>query len=191
MISYSIELETLRIKLLLIRGRTWPTWTINQLYSITSVVEKDNYRTMTIDIKVSSNRLVFSNVGKTQDETIIKDGKILNDQGIIIQQLWANAVLLENEQINKVAAFYPVYTEDNIKYSQKHNIVLSEKRNQLDFYYNGDWVFEFEQPFFIWYNRLLLQSFSDVNSQFKQLHLGIGDNDRLSQLSNLMNQLND
>jgi hypothetical protein len=191
MLSYSINLCTLRLELKLSQGATWPTWSANQPHTIINTREDGYNRFVTVDINIIASPVIISNTGKTDQDTIIKDGQIIRDQSLTIQRMWANGVLLENEQISKFAKFYPVYQKNNIDYAQDHNITLPLEIHQLDFYYNGNWIFEFEQPFFTWYNQQLMDSLTNVNGHVKRSHLGIGDPDKIMQLKNILTQLND
>jgi hypothetical protein len=191
MLSYSIDLCTLRLELKLSHGTTWPTWTINQPSTVIDTREDGVYRFVTIDINIVSSPVTINNIGKTDQDTIIKDGQIIRDQSLSIHKIWANGVLLENELISKFAKFYPEYQKNNIDYAQSHNIMLPLEISQLDFYYNGTWIFEFEQPFFIWYNQQLMDTLTNVNGHVRRSHLGIGDPDKIIQLKNILTQLND
>lgn len=188
---YPIDLHTFRVELILNQGNTWPQWTVNQPSVIVSTIENKNQKIVTVDLTVTSNQIVFSNTGKTGNETIVENGKIVRDQILTINRLWANNILLEKDQISTVSAFYPIYQQDNIDYAVNNNVILLEKLNQLDFYYNGNWVLEFERPFFIWYNNLLMNGLSGINHWFKKSHLGIGDQEQITQLTEILKTLND
>jgi hypothetical protein len=191
MLSYSINLCTLRLELKLSRGATWPTWTVNQPNTIIDTREDGHNQFVTVDINITTSPVIINNTGKTDQDTIVKDGQIIRDQSLTIQRMWANGVLLENEQISRFAKFYPIYQKNNIDYAQDHNITLPLEIHQLNFYYNGKWIFEFEQPFFTWYNQQLMDSLTNVNGHVKRSHLGIGDPDKIIQLKNILTQLND
>lgn len=191
MTSYSIDLDILRLELLLTQGNTWPTWTVNQPSTVISISENGDQQTVILDITVTNNRLIFSNTGKSDTETIVEHGQIIRDQTLAINRLWANNILLENSQINNVGMFYPAYQENNINYAKENNIDLPKSMHQLKFYYNGDWIFEFERPFFIWYNHLLMDSLTEFNHWFKKSHLGIADDEKVTELNSILMQLND
>ena len=192
MVNYSLNLVNLKLELILKRGLDWPTWAINlPIISQTETVIDEDTKTLLVEISVdpATQQIVFSNIGKLGFQTVVVDGKIIKDQYIGIKKIWANDVFLEQESIKSVCSFYPKYQEHDYVYAKENQVELPDIKSTLDFFYNGDWILQFEQPFFIWYNKLIMNNFDSVNHWYKQTHLGIGDNQQIHKLKQLIKEL--
>lgn len=189
--EHSIDAKNCQLELILTKGNNWPQWTLNNDFQILNESKMDFYKTVDVligDIGQQTN-IVLERTGKTDDETVIENGQIIRDQTIKINRIWVNDVLLETQAIQKVVQFYPNYSESNIKYARENNIHLEVVKSDLTLFYNGRWVFNFNQPFFTWYNQILLDELKNFNHWVKQTHLGMASNQKKIQLENLLARL--
>jgi hypothetical protein len=189
MTTYSISAQTIQIELELVKGNNWPQWNIEQDFQILSEKETSFKKTVIVLLENFENQLVINRGGKNDNETIVENRQIVRDQTLTISRLWVNDVLIEMSIIQRLAKFYPIYSESNISYAKEHNIELSNVRNDLSLFYNGRWVVEFEQPFFIFYNHLLFEYFQGFNHWVRQTHLGIAGDQKLLKLNQLLKLL--
>lgn len=186
---YSTTVKTFQFELILDKGNTWPVWDFNCPITVVNESDGEFRKTITVELTVADNNIVLRNSGKGNFETILENGQIVRDQKLSIGNIWANGILIERNVINSVAEFFPVYKEDDINYAREHSIELKKSVNTLDFFYNGEWHFKFEQPFFVWYNHLVLDHMNTINHWVKQTHLGIADPEKFKRLENLLNKL--
>lgn len=186
--EYSINAETCQIEIILTKGNHWPQWNLKNNFEILHEVELEFQKTLTVSINNfdSCTGILLERFGKNDNETIIENGTIIRDQTLAINRMWINDVLLETPILQKNAQFYPEYSESNIKYADEHNIELELVKQDLTLFYNGRWVFNFKQPFFIWYNQILLDEFNNFNHWVRQTHLGIASDQKKMDLEELL-----
>lgn len=185
--DYSIDANTCQIELILTKGNQWPQWIFKNNFQIIDEVESDFHKTINVLITdLDSSAIVLERTGKDDNETIVENNQIVRDQALGINRVWVNGVLIEWAVIQNIGKFYPEYSKSNIKYAKENNIVLKVVRSDLTFFYNGKWVFNFEQPFFTWYNQILFDEFKNVNQWVRRTHLGIASDQKRLQLEKLL-----
>ena len=188
---YSLYVKTVEFDLRLVKGKDWPKWGFVQPYTVVSKVENDDVQIIKVSIHIGSNdtKITFNNFGKTIHDTVIEQDKIVKDQAIEIQKIWVNGVLLELMALQHFFKFYPNYRLSDQQYAEQNGINLPIFRNETKLFYNGRWEFEFDQPFFHWYNDKLIAKFNSMNRWVKQSHLGFADDSQLQRLDELLDQL--
>ena len=120
---------------------------------------------------------------------MLEHNKIVKDQTIEIQKIWVNGVLLELMALQQFFKFYPEYRLSDQQYAEQNGINLLICCNETKLFYNGRWEFEFDQPFFHWYNDKLIARLNSMNHWIKQSHLGFADDSQLQRLDKLLDQL--
>jgi len=186
--NYSIYVNNFQLELVLTRGINYPEWSIEHDFEIISQVDTNDTQTIMVDIPIDSSctSLILTNFGKTDQDTVIENGQIVRDQTLAINRVWANAVLLEQYLIKDQSQMMPDYNQSNLNYAKEHNIELDKVLYTDTLYYNGTWKFNFEQPFFKWYNRLLFEKLKIFNHWVTQSHLGIADEHQIKKLKVLL-----
>lgn len=185
--NYSIDAKSCQIEIILTKGNHWPQWTFENNFQIVDEVESDFQKTVNVLISdLDSSTIILERTGKDDNETIVENNQIVRDQTLGINRVWINGVLIEWSVLQKIGKFYPEYSETNIKYAKENNIVLEAVRSDLTFFYNGKWVFKFEQPFFTWYNQILFNEFKNFNQWVRRTHLGIASEGKKLQLDKLL-----
>jgi hypothetical protein len=190
MTDYSIQANSFLIELILSKGMTYPTWAIEPAGTIINSVEINDTRTVLIDIPIDNvTSITLTNSGKTDQETIIEDGHIVKDQKISVNRIWVNEILLENSFVINQSQTIPNYSQSNLDYAIEHNIELDKVLFTDTLYFNGIWKFNFKQPFFKWYNQIIINELSGFNHWVTQSHLGLADDNQVEKLERLINQL--
>jgi len=186
-----INASTIRLELLLSAGTNSPKWDSKNKFSVVETKNISEIHTIQIvDFLVEDEDCIeFRNYGKTENDTVIVDGQIIKDQCIEITKIWVNNIQIEKHFVEKSSKFCPMYQRSNIEYAVKHNIELPTITHEIKFYYNGIWQFNFTQPFFKWYNHLVLKDLDNLNHWVKQTHLGLGNPDLLFKLENILIKL--
>ena len=95
----------------------------------------------------SQNRLLLRMYGKTVDETVVEDNKIVRDQLLCIKKIIINNIDIDHLVFSH-GRYWPDYPP-HLRQSIPPLPMCLEKIDTLGF--NGDWVFDFESPFEIWY----------------------------------------
>lgn len=191
MSAYSLHAETVEIELKLLRGTDWPKWNFDQPYTVISTTENDHvrYTKVKVILGTTQTNITLNNFGKSVKDTVIEHNEIVRDQAIEIQKIWVNGVLLELLALQTVFEFYPKYQQSDWEYANQNGISLPICRNETKLFYNGCWRFEFEQPFFHWYNHKLMSEFDNVNHWAKRSNLGIASDSQLQRLHRILDQL--
>lgn len=129
----SVELE-----LCLSKGITWPDHSVN-LEKFTVEREDENIKTVRYQGFVS-NELLLQYITKNQNETIVKDGKIIKDQYIEITKLTIDGILIPYHMIEKLSQYVPVYRTDFLEYCKNENIDINYGPIQtIKFWHAGTW----------------------------------------------------
>jgi hypothetical protein len=187
----SLHAQTAEILLKLSKGLNWPVWNFSQPWTVLSMVEADNQQHITITMPLTPDQtsIRLYRTGKTSADTVIENNIIVRDQAIEIEKIWINGVLLELPTLQQCFEFYPEYQQSDQDYARQHSIELPICRYETRLFYNGCWQFEFDQPFFPWYNRRLMQGLKDVNHWAKAANLGIATDSQRRRLDRLLEQL--
>jgi hypothetical protein len=182
--NYSIYAENFQFELVLTKGINYPDWKIEPGFKVVSQIDTNNTQTIVIDVPVTKldTSITLTNFGKTDQDTIMENGQIVRDQTLVINRVWANAILLEHYLIKDQSQTMPDYTQSNLDYAKEHNIELARVLQTDKLNYNGTWKFNFEQPFFEWYNYLLFEKLKIFNHWVAQSHLGIADENQIKKL---------
>ena len=191
MLAYTLSAKTVDIDLKLFKGTDWPKWNFEQPYTVVSAVENDHIQNIKVNIRLddTDTKITLNNFGKSINDTVIENNKIVRDQSIEIQKIWVNGVLLELLTLQDSFEFYPKYQQSDWAYAHEKGTHLPTCRNETKLHYNGSWHFEFEQPFFYWYNDQLMAGLSNSNHWVKQSNLGMASESQLQRLDNLLAQL--
>jgi hypothetical protein len=189
--NYCLHADNVKLELVLIKGLTYPLWSTETSSQIINQYEVDDTQTILIDIPVTNDTtsILLKNYGKTDQDTIIEDGRILADQTLTVNKIWINDILLENFVVKDYSQMIPNYNQSNLNYADEHNIILDKILNTNTMHYNGVWKFNFEQPFFKWYNKILIDKLSNFNHWVSQSHLGLADDDKVKTLKKLLDQM--
>lgn len=133
---YSLDAIEITLELFYKKGKNWPIWIGTLPYQIISEIECDEQSKeiyVKFDVRRDVTKLVIS---KSIDDA---------DQILAVRNIWVNGIKLKFEHINIDDIFY---------YDWGAGVapVLSRR-----------WEFQFEQPFFIWYNRKINQAIINEN----------------------------
>lgn len=186
---YSIYTKIIELQLVLTKGKNWPIVQFNHDYTIVNCLETNNTQQIDIIFYNPQDQLILNYTGKTLHDTEIVNDKIIFDQSIIITGMWINGVRIDIDILKPYLNFFPKYDIRHIAKCKRENKLLEHKINTTDLYYNGILHFDFQEPFFEFYNEKLFEQFDKANNFRKSYHLGLGDNDKLQKLPNILNLL--
>jgi hypothetical protein len=93
-----------------------------------------------------SNTLTIELLNKSNNDTVVKDGVIVDDlllniDSIEIDEIDLGALLWSN------SVYVPIYPDNYLDEQQKQ---IKEVRNCVNLGWNGAWNFPFASPFYIW-----------------------------------------
>lgn len=191
MITYDIHATNFTFELILEKCVNWPIWQFEQPYQTVEITEHDNNRCAVVNIPVSDqcHSIILTRSGKFDMDTVFENGLIIKDQKLIINKIWVNGVLLEKQSIDNQTQIFPEYDQCNRDYAMQHDINLPELLFGFILYYNGIWKLNFEQPFFQWYNQLILNKLRSTNHWVRESHLGFADDQHITKLKKLINNI--
>lgn len=188
-----IDLQKVTLVLRLIKGRSFPSWSIKQSYCITNETHvDDNTKIVYVEILPEANVVDLRYFGKSNNDTILDEtGKIIQDQSLKIENLFVNDIKIEILAIKDFLRFIPEYTPSRIEYADVNNIELPKELFTDHMFDNGDWSFEFQRPYFLWYNDILMNliNTSQTSIWVKRSHLGLPDKNTLTRLDWLLSKL--
>lgn len=188
--SIPINVKSFKIEFRLTKGDFWPQWTINQPNKLlTEEYINDYEKLVLIEIDIVSDELTIVNFGKTINSTVIAGNEILRVQSLSVNKIWANNILLEIGVIKHHAKFIPIYEPWDIKYANENQIELPQSTEHLEFYFNGSWYFKIHQPFFQWYNQLIIDNLMKYNRWVKEGTFGFIDDEHRNRLKILLDKL--
>jgi hypothetical protein len=134
-------------------GASWPIIEFVDLdvscqekLSANETVKYVNYEFVT-----SNPTVMFKNINKTDNDTIIVNGEIVQDQVVKIKKIFVDDILINLELINHSMTFVPNYPQGYFDYCNQHNIVPDLVTHDTNLHFNGSWIFEFVLPFWKWY----------------------------------------
>lgn len=106
----------------------------------------------------TENTIRMHRYGKTNKDTVIVDGKTIEDQTLNIENIIIEKIPLEN--LLHLGTFYPDYPEPWATQQRKLGVNLPESETyRSKIYHNGNWYFNFETPIHPWF-------FSNLNVSF-------------------------
>jgi hypothetical protein len=185
-----------KIVLTLEKGRSWPDFNwIPAAIKIDSVDVDDYKKTVTYLIADAKQNIQLEYHSKGPDETVIDAaGKILHDQTLEISAVYVDDILLNHQFLFDNSNYIPNYNPIFVSYCAENNItVITEAQSATKFWHNGNWTFEFEDNFWLWYFLLNKNSNEEkVNSLSREQinsYLGYSDAQIQSQLNNLKTHL--
>lgn len=171
-------------------GNSWPT-----LEFATDVVEStlsmDEHRQSVLyRVTTDDCKIAFKNINKKESDTVIEAGQIVRDQTVKLIKILADDILLDANLIRSHISFRPQYSPGYLSYCQEHNIVPQEITREDTLFFNGEWVFEFEQPFWKWYARCRhLENIKHFGPRELELYIGTTSQDHKELLEQLKDQL--
>ncbi len=104
-----------------------------------------------------ANDIIIHRYGKTIFDTIVKDGNIISDQTLSINNIIVNRIPLE--KLLYLGVFYPDYPEPWHTEQKELGIELPTSmtyHNKL--FHNGRWILNFEMPIHVWF-------FNNINKE--------------------------
>jgi hypothetical protein len=188
-----IDVHQIVIILRLIKGTSFPQWNFSQPFNIMEEkIIDDDTKLVTVVVLATDNDISLQYSGKTTSDTIVDStGAILKDQSLKIDNLFVNDIKIELLAIKDHSKFVPEYTASRIKYAEEHDIDLPKEMSTYHMFDNGQWTFEFERPFFLWYNDILMNQIynSGTSIWVKRSHLGLPDDSTVARLDTLLNKI--
>jgi hypothetical protein len=156
-------------------GQSWPELKFQDLIIRNSEQLVSEYvKLITYEIESNNSNIKFSNINKKKIDTVVNQEQIVRDQNVQLKKIWVQDILLDSTLVLNYCEFIPEYHRGYLDYCTQNNITVGEKISTYELYFNGDFTFEFELPFWQWYadartqrNRKYL---NDV-----QLELYVGD----------------
>lgn len=140
-------------------GQTWPKYKINldeNQFEYSSEYTKVVKYTGTVSDVLSLNYTV-----KDQQETIVKDGKIVRDQSIEILALQIDGIKIPKQMIEKLSQYVPLYRVDFLEYCKNANIAVDYgPMHSIKFWHAGNW------------SVALPSNFWHLYQQMRQLNIG-------------------
>lgn len=131
------------------RGQTWPEYKINLDKNQVECVD-ENTKVVKYTGTVS-DVLSLTYTVKDQQETVIKDGKIVRDQSIEIFALRINGIKIPNQMIEKLSQYIPSYRVDFLEYCKNASITVDHgPMHSINFWHAGNWSFALPKNF--WYH---------------------------------------
>ena len=188
-----IDLQKVTLVLRLAKGRSFPSWSIGQSYYISNETQiDDNTKIVYVEILPEANVVDLRYFGKSNNDTILDNtGKIVQDQSLKIENLFVNDIKIEILAIKDFLKFIPEYTPSRIEYAGVNNIELPKELFTDHMFDNGNWSFEFQRPYFLWYNNILMNLInnSETSIWVKRSDLGLPDKNTLTRLDWLLSKL--
>lgn len=137
------------------------------------------------------NQITIRNNNKTENDTVVVDGKIVQDQIVKLQKIWVDNILLDYHLIKPNTKFVPEYSAGYIEYCKSSNTVPPATTEESDWYFNGVYTFCYNLPFWDWY---ATQRHNNIIKNFSQeeIDLFFGNqqnmhNGLMTELKNLLN----
>jgi len=110
-----------------------------------------------IDI-LRENKLIIEHYGKTDNDTIFKNGEIIADSSVELISIAIGKIEFDYLILQRYP-FIPEYSDGYYDYAKNNNITISKiLYNILNFGFNGKYVFSFKQDIRQDYFNALLQS---------------------------------
>lgn len=183
----------MQIKILfeLYKGITWPTITIENTVDVAVIDQTENLQRIIITCCPTDNQVVLHRTNKQGSETVIVDGQIVQDQTVSLKKIWVNDILLDTDIILDVAVYRNEFSKDYFDYCAQQKVdPLPVETHWHTWYFNGIWLWQFEQPFWAWYcqQRQNKQLIGFTNEQV-ELYVGTGVNEHqflMQQLKKLL-----
>lgn len=178
------------LELELYQGRTWPSLEFEpEVVSLKEVAGSDR-KTHTIILE-SDDGVILKNVGKGQYETVLEDGKIVQDQRVIVTNMWADDILLNKHLLKPYVTFFPVYHDSFYEYCKANGMEIKHEQNTYDIYVNGTWKFEFHPDFWPWYQQLrLARDMEGIGDNDVEKYIGVFDQESKNMLGELKRSIN-
>ncbi len=188
-----IDVQKIILILRLQRGRSFPSWNISQPFYLKNEQNiDDDTKLIVVEITPNADEINFQYFGKSSNDTILDSlGQIIRDQSLKIENMYVNNIKIELMAIKNFCKFIPEYSSSRIEYAKNHNLELPVELHTDHFFDNGQWIFKFERPFFLWYNDILMNHIynSETSIWVKRSHLGLPDDNTLTRLDTLLNKL--
>jgi hypothetical protein len=176
------------IELELHKGKTWPVIVVNNRQYSFEFTETIGVA----EIECDCQSIRLSNVNKTDSETIIDDGKIVQDQYIKILSFYYDNIQLDKDIIINNSSFFPKYHESFLTYANENKLPVDYIIITDSFYFNGDWIFNTQSEFWPWYadqlNKKLCMSMS--REQIEK-YIGVPTEHAISSLTLLKHTLDE
>ena len=149
----------------------------------------DNNRLERIEVNDLNNHCRFGVSGKSPQDTMVRDGTIVKDACVKIEDVWINGVLIEKWALEKFCSFRPEYDISNRTYALENNITLPEViPGMLALYYNGSFEIELVD-FFHRYHSYLMAPLQQYNHWVLHSHLGHVNQSTKNDLYNILKNL--
>lgn len=179
-------------------------WQILQTINCLTVYNKDmclelidhqqdccRYRSI---IPIVDNWCDINLLGKTDDDVVVIDGQVAYQSSWTILSIWVNDILLEMPALRRIMCFLPIYSDNNLRYFEEHNMVpRKEIRGENQFYFNGTVRFDLED-FFVRYHTDLMDCIDSglpdqKDTWVRKSHLGFVDPKKKQELFEILCQL--
>lgn len=182
-------MQQIKLLLKLCKGQSWPDLALIDA-TCTIVQEEENIRKALITFAVNDkNTIRLIRKSKTGSETIVIDGKIIRDQTVTLEKIWADDILLDLDLILALSVFTNEFSQEYLEYCEKNQIEVADTESHWNTWYlNGTWSWSFEQPFWPWYaQQRQTKEQKYLSEDHIELYAGTGTNQHRS----LMQELED
>jgi len=175
-------------------GQSWPILQFGHSLISTEQQSLDSCtKLVKHGVVVNNKTLEFFNVGKSENDTVVCDGKIIQDQIVKFKNIWVDDILLDLTLLSDFIKFEPKYHQGYVDYCNERSIVVADVIKTYEFYFNGAFRLDFECPFWEWYADLRTQK-DRCGLLPDQINLYIGESEEnqtrlLQKLKELLNSV--
>lgn len=182
--KYSLDAYCISLELLCKKGKEWPNWSHSLpccIISDTCLDSEHRQILVEFDIHDRETNLTITNLNKSLTDV---------DQTLKIQNIWVNNIKIDLDQISDAFTFHPNYSIKDLVLAKSNKLELPEIIHNSDntLYYNGQWVFAFQQPFFLWYRNKLNSYLDQAEENYKVDFLGQVSLQEMQRLEFLLNE---
>jgi hypothetical protein len=175
-------------------GQNWPDLvflTPVEQMSMQIKNQSSTCKTVSYQFLTHSDQLSIRNNNKSENDTVVVNGEIVQDQIVKLQKIWIDNILLDYGLIKDSTQFVPEYSVGYLKYCESTNTVPPTVTQDATWYFNGVYTFCYSLPFWNWY---AAQRHCSIIKNFSQeeIDLYFGNQqdmhgDLLAELRNLLN----
>lgn len=170
-------------------GRNWPELIMLSSVDQLSVHVTDLsplHKRAVYQFSTTHDQIIIRNNNKTEHDTVVVDGIIVQDQIVKLQKIWVDNILLDYQLIQPSTQFMPEYSDGYIEYCNCNNVVPPETTQDPNWYFNGVYSLCYNVPFWNWY---ATQRHNNVIKHFSQEEIDLYFGNQQDMHSGLMIEL--
>ena len=172
------------------RAVNWPQLEIPGQYSVDEHLIDTDTKTARYSFESSSTVIQIANVNKTELDTVVVDGKIVRDQFVTLRNFWVDEIMLDLDLVKEHCRFVPKYSVGYLDFCKVNDIVPPPSTQDFTWYFNGEFEFKYDLPFWDWYDQIARQQVSKhFSSNEIEMYFGTATTDHVDLVRELKNLL--